>query len=552
MSSKRPDAASPPGKKQAITPRQPPGSGGLTTTAASLTLLPRLPSPPAAAHQFEERESAAANESSEDSSSGEQEGSEDESGEGSSGDEKDRSSEGRGGGPLVSFVGRRRGQRGGSGKATGREQRWALRTYDVFVQIFFNRRGSYYCTGDKHLQNRSFTAKEMTEGLQLYYALLRRERGAGEFDGSMSAEELTDWWLYPLSVCNAYVDSNSASSSSGTSSNDKWKEGWKPFLNGFFYVPDTGRKRRHHKFFQSLATYAPLIVSTYLRVAPSPALTDLAGADSETHTLVLGVLALKDLHLSDVNSVKAMKAIKGDLVHISEDEYKALCLARADHSILESKYGERARLKEPETEERRKKNRAARARSRAKLVATAAAPPRRSSRIREQSAASQGVEAEVKVEMEEGAAAAVRASTLSTMPSVPLATAFPASSLAASPASPVPPTILAPSDDELSAVRRKRGRPRKSSQVLEYRVVVGGMSFVNQACERHFNMEPHDDDVNDWAYRHQWRVATLTKNVGKGGELVHMYSRDGPREDDQVLCIVRNCVRGGTGWRGRG
>ena len=380
------------------------------------------------------------------------------------------SDEGSGRGPLSRFVGHRSTK---ARNSKGRYEKVELRAYDVYMMVFHDRPGSYYCITSRYFQRRAYTAEEITERLRQYYGMLVARRGrVRAFEGDMTAEELQSWWCVDDTVREGmsqfYAPSSSRSSSSSSRPPLTYDLGYKAFLTSF-YRPWETRRRGHSpiEFFSCLATYVPLLLSSYFRLQQSVALTALLSSSSSSSTsesdhimaqpLLLGVVALKQITPNETSSEREVQAIQGGLCAISREEYEALCEAGADHSILEAKYAERSDLrkrKRKKVVDDRQARIDARSRPRPQEVQQQVQPTRRSTR---------------------------RVVVVARPP--PLT-----SSLQPGDQSPSP--SLEPGAPD--TVRRPRGRPRKDKEEVEFYVVVGGMSMVNEACALHCDSSSHD------------------------------------------------------------
>ena len=88
-------------------------------------------------------------------------------------------------GPLSRFA-RRRSTKARKLKGIG--EKVDLRAYDVYVMVFHNRQGSYYCLTTSYFEPRAFTAEQITTSLQQYYAMLvRKGQRQRAFERDMSA-----------------------------------------------------------------------------------------------------------------------------------------------------------------------------------------------------------------------------------------------------------------------------------------------------------------------------------------------------------------------------
>ena len=203
---------------------------------------------------------------------------EDEAAEGWSQDEEEQEVDdekkeiaGVGRGPLSRFAGVVGTKPGAQRAMKGRVQRIALLVHDIYEMLFHDRPGTYYrsCSAD-YLSQRAYTGKQMTTLLRQHYDMLlwkdkRNRMGAREFEGSMTAGELAEWWVRSDAVRRdmaEYLSSSSSSSSfpsfSSSSSQQQQLEGYSAFLLKLFMVRRTERTARQMAFFRCLAHFTPL------------------------------------------------------------------------------------------------------------------------------------------------------------------------------------------------------------------------------------------------------------------------------------------------------
>jgi hypothetical protein len=83
------------------------------------------------------------------------------------------------------------------------------------------------------------------------------------------------------------------------------------------------------------------------------------------------------------------------------------------------------------------------------------------------------------------------------------------------------------------------GKWQRVTQGGQWRVVAGGIAFLNHACFDHANMAParwEKDDNFGAVGGGQWQLATAERTVRKGEELTLFYSRPDEGEEDQWPC----------------
>ena len=192
--------------------------------------------------------------------------------------------------------------------------------YDCISMVFLDREGVYYKVDQTARRERGeLTNQVLISNLRVYHSALRWAKLV-KGDGWLTSTQVKDWWTMTAQQC-AWV-------------NQQWKEeaahrkqpfvpyerSHVPFLRRF--TPQSMDRRRAQKFFESVSFYVPLFLSTSVELKPTPS---LPGA-----RFAYGVFAL--MPLDNVGS--QVGAVRGQLCQISEEEYDALMVAHANHSLL--------------------------------------------------------------------------------------------------------------------------------------------------------------------------------------------------------------------------
>jgi hypothetical protein len=186
-----------------------------------------------------------------------------------------------------------------------------LQVYDVFCMIFLDRPGAYYRVDQAARTTRGHvTPALLIAQLQTYHRLLvdAQSDRANPFLTNLEAK---DWWLMPERVRRSLPFPSSYDFS------------YPAFLRKF--LPQHRCKDVEFRFFNSLAHYLPLLLSPDVELRRCPSLSSSAFA--------YGVFARRRLEKGEYR--RPVPALRGQLVAITEKEFKALESGGAAFSVLE-------------------------------------------------------------------------------------------------------------------------------------------------------------------------------------------------------------------------
>jgi hypothetical protein len=417
-----------------------------------------------------------------------------------------------------------RGVRKGVKRSTTRDPR--LLADDVFGLVFLDRPGSYILIDKEQRHRRPYSKEEIIESLRSYYRVLLHVRGDGDkYEGWMTTAEIKSWW--------------GATTTLRHHMQQWWVNKEKPydlnyytaFLSAFYRLD---KKTMDAAFFTALTLYIPLVLSSYLCIMPSPSLTILHFHNAVSHStrLMYGVVALKPIRMDLGKEAKQLEALQGSLVRISKQQFEQLQDAGQSHCLMVSYHMEKPLLtgrKRREAADCRSRRYASRERS--KEQQHVAKQPRRSPRIATTEQWKEGLLAEAQWIDESVELEAVVKNADDKNPSFCC------------------PTESHDEDEKdvgstSKNGKRRRGRPITQRRELQYYIVVGGISFVNEACVSHANLVPYGQRGPGEERLNQWHEASMVpgQHLRARREVAFQYE-DGRAEQRQCIwCGVQSIV----------
>ena len=185
-----------------------------------------------------------------------------------------------------------------------------LQVYDVFCLIFLDRPGAYYRVDQQARITRGrFTPLFLVAQLQSYHRMLI-DAQSDRTVPFLTNTEAKGWWLmprhvrgslpFPLSYDFTYV----------------------AFLRRF--LPQQRDRDVEYRFFNSLTHYLPLLLSPDVELRRCPSLS--------TSAFAYGVFARRRIEGGEYR--RPVPALRGELVAITADEFRALEESHADFSVL--------------------------------------------------------------------------------------------------------------------------------------------------------------------------------------------------------------------------